>query len=100
MTTSASDKSLLVSRATVMEALDISNGTLETLVASGDLVKVKIGRRALITRASLDAYVERIIADAEAHQAQLAERLAKANRARANRARQARQIADAQRVSA
>lgn len=38
----------------------ISRTTLYELVDNGDLVRVNIGRRALITQASLDAYVDRL----------------------------------------
>lgn len=34
--------------------------TVYGLVAAGDLVKVSIGRRAFVTRRSIEAYVERL----------------------------------------
>jgi excisionase family DNA binding protein len=39
---------------------DISRTTVYELIKSGDLVKVNIGRRGFITRASLEAYVDRL----------------------------------------
>jgi excisionase family DNA binding protein len=42
----------------VMHQLNIGRTTLYTLIDSGQLVKVSIGRRALITAESLTAYVD------------------------------------------
>jgi len=44
----------------------ISKPTVYSLVSRGELVKVKIGRRGLITTASLDAYIQRITEEAGA----------------------------------
>jgi hypothetical protein len=61
----ASYDSLLMSRTAVLQALDIGDTTLDALITRGELAKVKIGKRALVTRASFDAYVARLIEDAE-----------------------------------
>lgn len=44
----------------------IKRTTVYDLVDSGEIVRVKVGRRSMITRASLDAYVARITAAATA----------------------------------
>ena len=62
----ASPDSVLVSRQHCMQKLDIGETTLDGLIADGELVRVKIGRRALVTRGSLNEYIERIIAQASA----------------------------------
>jgi hypothetical protein len=57
---------LLMSTTGAQEALGGIGSTLcEDLVASGDLVKVKIGRRSFITRASVEGYVARLVEHAE-----------------------------------
>jgi excisionase family DNA binding protein len=40
--------------------LNVGRTTVYELVAEGELVLVKIGRRSFITRESVDAYVERL----------------------------------------
>ena len=112
----AAEDSLVVSRRYVMEALDIGDTTLDYLCATGELVKLKIGKRALITRDSFTAYVERLRAEAAQRQAEAeAERAAReARRAeirgvvsaeadaarRANLAQAAQQRREAQRLNA
>lgn len=54
-------KRLIYPNDEVMELLGgIGRTTLHELVVSGDLEKVKVGRRAFITAESIDAYLDRI----------------------------------------
>jgi hypothetical protein len=57
---------LLMSREDVCRVLSIRPSKRDQLIASGELVKVKIGSRALVTVASVQAYVDRLIEEANA----------------------------------
>jgi hypothetical protein len=50
----------------VLDTLGIGATKRDELIASGDLVKVKIGRRAFVTTASVNAYVDRLVDEAQA----------------------------------
>jgi hypothetical protein len=47
----------------------IGSTLFEELIASGEIVKVKIGRRSFVTRASVEAYVARLVDGSESRTA-------------------------------
>jgi excisionase family DNA binding protein len=51
---------LLVSIPDAMNLLEISHSMLYKLISQGQLKRTHIGRRAFITRASIDAYMARL----------------------------------------
>ena len=51
---------LLVSIPDAMNPLEISDSTLHKLISPGQLKRTHIGRRAFITRSSIDAYMARL----------------------------------------
>jgi predicted DNA-binding transcriptional regulator AlpA len=55
----------LVSIGDGMKLLPVGQTTFYGLMSSGAITRVKIGRRAFITRASIDAYIDRLTAAAE-----------------------------------
>lgn len=60
------DSSLLLTLNGARDILGgIAMGTLDKLAANGDVTKVKIGRRAFITRASVLVYLDRLAGEAE-----------------------------------
>lgn len=61
----AQDTELLLDYAETGRRLSVGRTTIYGLVDRGELATVKIGRRSLITAASLRAYVERLSAGAE-----------------------------------
>lgn len=54
------DEPLLVSIADVCQILGLSRTTIDKLINESQLQRVKIGRRALITRESIDTYIDKL----------------------------------------
>lgn len=59
-------KSLLVSVPEAARLLGVSRTTMYNLIDAGAVVKVKIGDRGLVTRASVEDYVDRLVAESTA----------------------------------
>lgn len=49
-----------------LNQIPIRRTSLYALIDAGELTRVKVGGRAFITQASIDAYVERLTSEAEA----------------------------------
>ncbi len=59
-------EALLLSVEDVARALSIGLTNVRAIVASGEMMSVRIGRRVLIPRAEIEAYVQRLTERAEA----------------------------------
>lgn len=58
--TTATDERMLFDLVEVAERLHIGKRKVEALIADRQLGHVKVGRRTLVTRRQIDAYVERL----------------------------------------
>lgn len=58
--TVATDERRLFDLVEVAERLHVGKRTVEVLIADRQLGHVKVGRRTLVTRGQLDAYIERL----------------------------------------
>ena len=60
MTEQPETPSILVSQEEAARLLSVERTTIWRMVVRGDLTQVRIGRRALITRASIDGFVDAV----------------------------------------
>jgi excisionase family DNA binding protein len=56
----ATDERLLIDLPEVATRLNISKRKVEALIANRELGHVKVGRRTLVTRRQIDAYIEQL----------------------------------------